>query len=164
MPTQAAAITQVINSITKEEQALGNLITKETAKLDNVLQNPDTTPADLIAINKSIGDMIAEIGNNNDALADKLGAALSGEEPTDPTEIQEREDAINDLIGSIADEEDAMADLIDKEAEKIQWTIDNPNSSIQDLIDINNSVVDVIKGLANNNTALAKKLATVTGN
>ena len=78
----------VISSIAAEENAMSTIMTQEAAKLQSVINNPASTPSDMIAANDSVTAMINAMAGNNQALAEKMASAVSvpiQQGPTGPT-------------------------------------------------------------------------------
>lgn len=78
-----------------------------------------------------------------------------------------REDAVNQIISSIAMEELAISHIINAEGEKLQYilgTLDGatkPQPTIEQILEINESVRSVLQSAAENQTLLRSKLQSV---
>lgn len=75
-----------------------------------------------------------------------------------------RQDVINQLISSIASEELALSHIINTEGEKIQYVVGTlpglvESATVDDVLDVNNSVVSTLGSVLENQIVLTGKLA-----
>jgi hypothetical protein len=71
-----------------------------------------------------------------------------------------KEDAVNNIIASIALQEAGLARLLDAEAEKIQKILSDGDATTDQIIEVNNSVGNVVAGASTIEEAMAQKLST----
>lgn len=81
----------------------------------------------------------------------------------DPCTVLTHEEAINAILTSIALEETALSHIINAEGEKIQYALDNLecNTDIQLLLEVNESVADMLEQIADMQLVLVSKLNKV---
>ncbi|MCL2420977.1 MAG: hypothetical protein FWD03_03890 [Defluviitaleaceae bacterium] len=83
--------------------------------------------------------------------------------PTDPSALT-REGAINQVIASIAMEELGLSHILNAEGEKLQYVlgtldgISGPGATIEEVIQVNESVTYLLEKAASNQRALSDKL------
>jgi len=70
-----------------------------------------------------------------------------------------REQAITDLIQSVALEEAAIAHILNAEGEKMQKIIAMEDVTVQQLMDLNDSVLEMVKTVTELEKMLKEKLA-----
>lgn len=70
----------------------------------------------------------------------------------------EREDVINLLLVSIALEEMALANIMNTEAEKLSWLIEDEDATIEDVLDMNRSVQRTLRNVIKKEMLLQFKL------
>lgn len=70
--TREAAIGEIIESIAMQESSLSHILNAESEKIMAVLQNPDATIEDIMAINRSVRKTVGAITRLEAALEAKL--------------------------------------------------------------------------------------------
>lgn len=70
--TREEAIGEIIESIAMEESSLSHILNAESEKIMAVVENPDTTAAQLMAINRSVKSTIGAITRLEATLQAKL--------------------------------------------------------------------------------------------
>lgn len=69
-----------------------------------------------------------------------------------------REDAIGEIIESIAMEESSLSHILNAESEKIMAVVENPNTTVDQLMAINRSVKSTIGAVSRIEAMLQAKL------
>lgn len=72
----------------------------------------------------------------------------------------ERKQAISDIIESVALEETALSHILNAEGEKIQAIVNDENSSVEDMLLVNNSVKKMVQSISKLELLLTGKLST----
>lgn len=70
--TRKDAIGEIIESIAMEESSLSHILNAESEKIMAVVENPNTTAEQLLAINRSVKNTISAITNLESRLQAKL--------------------------------------------------------------------------------------------
>lgn len=70
--TREEAIGDIIESVSMEEKALAHILNAESEKLEAIINLPDTTPEQLLAINQSVKNTINAISRLDMILQAKL--------------------------------------------------------------------------------------------
>ena len=84
--------------------------------------------------------------------------------PTNTTNLT-RDNVINQILSSIAMEEVGLSHILNAEGEKIQYVlgtipgVESPNATIEQVLEVNNSVKEVLKAAATNQLFLGNKMS-----
>ncbi|MDD2494808.1 MAG: hypothetical protein PHE29_06400 [Tissierellia bacterium] len=155
-----AAITNLINSITVEENGLALLIEAEAAKLNRavILTTTAAGVPSLIAFNDTITSVIDVIVQKNMILEAKLEEILAllslG---FTPAQLAVFAVALSNLQQSIANEEFALATLINNEALKINDVANLTPGNIDNLVAANDSATTLLESITLKNMILEQK-------
>lgn len=159
---QSSALINVIGSIATEEIGLRNIILSEVNKIQAAVEVEGVTINDLIRINRSVTRTMKNVLLKNVILERKLRDVLNTLRQQDVGSYSVQQSLIEfaNIIGSIFNEENALADLIDAEATKINTALPIA-TSVEDLLELDQSVRALIKIIVQKNFVLQRKLRDV---
>ena len=70
--TRGEAVGDIVESIATEESAIAHILNAESEKLQNIINRPDATAADLLAVNSSVKKTVDTVIGLEIALKAKL--------------------------------------------------------------------------------------------
>ncbi|MGG7619069.1 hypothetical protein [Bacillus coreaensis] len=159
---QSSTLINVIGSIATEEIGLRNLILSEVNKIQAAVEVESVTINDLIRINRSVTRTMKNVLLKNVILERKLRDVLNTlrQQDVGSYSVQQLLIEFANIIGSIFNEENALADLIDAEATKINTALPIA-TSVEELLELDQSVRALIKIIVQKNFVLQRKLRDV---
>jgi len=160
IPSNAVSI---VGSVAKEECAIASLLEAQANLLCNAI-NPCITVCDFIEVIQSIIRTLKTIIQKNNILENKLRETLSfiqkeGIGCLDYNEQFELLNNLNSVLESIGAEESSLGYLIDKLGKGV--TNIASNCTFDDIKQVNNLVVTLMKLIVEKNMILLRKLRTV---